>query len=124
MTAAPPVTFLLLIPGADGSSVPDWWNVTAAGWRSILPGVVVAWLLGVVAFSIRLAAGWRFTARLRAASHPAPLEWQQVVQRTAARVGASRPVRLLISSLADVPMVIGWLRPVILVPVGSLTGLP
>ncbi len=121
MTAVPPLTFLLI---SDASSVPDWWNVAAAGWQNILPIVVVVWLLGVIAFSIRMAAGWRFTVRLRTASHPAPQEWQQVVQRTAARVGASRPVRLLVSSLAEVPMVIGWLRPVILVPVGSLAGLP
>ncbi len=36
----------------------------------------------------------------------------------------SQPVRLLVSSLVEVPMVIGWLRPVILVPIGALTGLP
>ena len=123
MTAAPPLTFLLILI-AGGSAASDWWNISATGWQSILPGVVVAWLLGAVGFSIRLAAGWRFTVRLRASSHPAPPEWQQVVQRTAARVGASRPVRLVVSSLAEVPMVIGWLRPVILVPVGSLAGLP
>ena len=58
------------------------------------------------------------------ASQPAPAEWQQSLERIAARVGASRPVRLLVSSLVEVPVVIGWLRPVILVPVGSLTGLP
>ncbi len=123
MTAAPPLTFVLILI-AGGSAASDWWNISATGWQSILPGVVVAWLLGAVGFSIRLAAGWRFTVRLRVSSHPAPPEWQQILQRTAARVGASRPVRLVVSSLAEVPMVIGWLRPVILVPVGSLAGLP
>jgi len=33
-------------------------------------------------------------------------------------------VRLLISALVQVPTVIGWLRPVVLVPVGALSGLP
>ena len=47
-------------------------DVAAAGWQNILPIVVVVWLLGVIAFSIRLATGWRFTVRLRTASHPAP----------------------------------------------------
>jgi VWFA-related protein len=37
-------------------------------------------------------------------------------------VGAQQPVRLLISSLVDVPTVVGWLRPAILVPVEFLTG--
>jgi GWxTD domain-containing protein len=45
--------------------------------------------------------------------------------RIAGQVGVplSR-ARLLVSSLVDVPTVIGWLRPVVLVPVESLTGLP
>jgi uncharacterized protein (TIGR03435 family) len=33
-------------------------------------------------------------------------------------------VRLLVSALVQVPTVVGWLRPVILVPVGALGGLP
>ena len=124
MTIAPLLTFLL-IPKADGSAVPVVsWDVSATGWQRLLASVVAAWLLGVVAFSIRLFGGWRFTARLRSVSHPAPPEWQQTLERIAVRVGASRPVRLLVSSLVEVPVVIGWLRPVILVPVGSLTGLP
>jgi beta-lactamase regulating signal transducer with metallopeptidase domain len=123
MTAAPPLTFLL-IRVADGSAVPVSWSISAAGWQTLLASVVAAWLLGVVGFSIRLAAGWWFTVRLRASSHPAPPEWQQILQRTATSVGALRPVRLVVSSLAEVPMVIGWLRPIILVPVGALAGLP
>jgi beta-lactamase regulating signal transducer with metallopeptidase domain len=124
MAVAPPLTFLL-IPNAGASVAPMVsWNISAAGWQQLLPGVVAAWLLGVVAFSIRLFAGWRFTARLRATSHSAPPEWQQTLERIAVRVGASRPARLLVSSLVEIPTVIGWLRPVILLPVSSLTGLP
>jgi uncharacterized protein (TIGR03435 family) len=55
---------------------------------------------------------------------PAPPEWQQVLGRLAARVGLCRPVRLLVSALVQVPTVVGWLRPVVLVPVGALSGLP
>ena len=36
----------------------------------------------------------------------------------------ARPVVLLESCLADVPLVIGWLRPVIVAPIGMLAGLP
>ena len=36
----------------------------------------------------------------------------------------SRPVALLESCLAEVPVVIGYLRPVILMPVGLMAGLP
>ena len=39
------------------------------------------------------------------------------------RLGVSRPVRLLKSALVEVPTVIGWFRPVILLPAATLTGL-
>jgi Zn-dependent protease with chaperone function len=124
LTAAPAATFLLLPALRESGGRNDWWVLSAAEWQTVLGGSVAAWLLGVVLLSLRLASGCWFTVRLRKASHPAPQEWELVIQRTAARVRVSTPVRLLVSSLAEVPMVVGWLRPVILVPVTSLTGLP
>ena len=55
---------------------------------------------------------------------PAPSEWQQALDRLKTRIRVSRPVRLLVSSLVQAPAVVGWLRPVVLVPVGALAGLP
>ncbi len=39
------------------------------------------------------------------------------------RLGIHRAVRLMQSTLVEVPTVIGWLRPVVLIPVSCLTGL-
>src|ERR1017187_9214042 len=50
--------------------------------------------------------------------------WQGRGERLAARMRVSRPVTLLESCLAEVPVVMGYLRPVILMPVGLMTGLP
>ena len=57
-------------------------------------------------------------------SAPRPTSWQALLDRLAARLRLSRPVTLLESCLAEVPVVIGYLRPVILMPVGLLAGLP
>ena len=54
----------------------------------------------------------------------APAAWQQRLDRLARALRLSRPVTLLESCLAEVPVVIGYLRPVILVPVGLLAGMP
>jgi GWxTD domain-containing protein len=134
MAMAPALTFLL-IPNVPGSSTPiastqvALWTVSGSESQRLMNSVVALWLLGVLVFSLRLFGGWRFTARLRSASYPAPPEWQQALEQIAARLsgmlpGTVRRVRLLVSSLVDVPIVIGWLRPVILVPVELLTGLP
>ena len=122
MVAAPVLTFLLRL------SVPiaPAWPVPAPDtWRSVLPWLVAAWLGGVVLCSTRVIAGWRLTARLRSVGvRPAHGEWQRKLADLMGRLGVSRPVRLLVSSLVDVPVVIGWWTPVILMPVGMLAGLP
>src|SRR6185437_11608524 len=50
-------------------------------------------------------------------------EWQSRVAVLAGELRVTRPVRLLESCLAEVPVAIGWLRPVILLPVGLAAGL-
>jgi GWxTD domain-containing protein len=124
MAVAPVVTYLLISGGNVVAGQFASWTISASMWQQLLPGVVAVWMAGVLAFSIRLFGGWRFIARLRSTGHPAPVEWQQCLDRIAERVGATRSVRLLVSSLVNVPTVIGWLRPVILVPIECLAGLP
>jgi beta-lactamase regulating signal transducer with metallopeptidase domain len=110
------------LSAAPGSS----WRLASAGlWQQILPWLVMAWLSGVIVFSVRLIGGWFRAARLGTVhSRPAPAPWQQTLDRLIARIGVGLRVRLLVSSLVEVPTVVGWLRPVILIPVGALVGLP
>ena len=96
-------------------------NSKLSAW---IPFLVLVWLSGVFLLSIRAVGGWVLVQRLkRRCNTEAIVEWQETVTRLARRMRVSRPVRLCESALAEVPTVIGWLRPVILVPVGTLTGL-
>ena len=89
-----------------------------------LPWLVVLWVLGVVALSARLAHGWIMARRLRTQGTRAiSVALQEVVDRLAGRMRVSRPVQLVESLLVEVPAVIGWLRPLILMPASALTGL-
>lgn len=89
-----------------------------------LPFVVMFWLAGVVFLSIRLLGGWSAARKLVGeAAHPAGTEYQQMFDRLVQRLKVSRAVRLLESTVAEVPSVVGWLRPVILLPATALTGL-
>ncbi|MCY2963350.1 MAG: M56 family metallopeptidase, partial [Planctomycetota bacterium] len=92
--------------------------------RSLLPWIVAVWLIGVALLSTRLCAAWFAMRRLRhRGTRAVESEWQKRLAELAARVAVSRPVRLLESTLVEVPTVIGWLRPVVLLPVSALTGL-
>ena len=90
-----------------------------------LPWLAPLWLAGVILFHLRRLASWMAARRLRRRGVcAAPDEWQQRLGRLRDRLRMSASVMLLESCLADVPVVIGYLRPVILVPVGMLTGMP
>ena len=45
------------------------------------------------------------------------------LERLMWRMEISRPVRLFTSAIAEVPTVVGWVRPFILLPVSALSGL-
>ncbi|RKI08171.1 M56 family metallopeptidase [Corallococcus sp. AB030] len=88
-----------------------------------LPWLVLAWGLGVAASSLRLLKGWMGLRRQVDEAVHASWEWQQRLEVLARRLNLTRPVRLLVSSKLDVPSTLGWLKPVVLVPTATLTGL-
>ncbi|MBV9958004.1 MAG: M56 family metallopeptidase, partial [Acidobacteria bacterium] len=74
--------------------------------------------------SLRALGGWVMAQRLKSwKTLPATAEWQETLARLSRRLKVSRTVRLCESVVAEVPTVIGWLRPVILVPVSAFVGL-
>ena len=104
----------------NGSSV----DVRAGGSRAWLPLVVMLWFAGVAALLIRLLGGWwRITRLHRAARAAAPSAWTAAAARIAATLGLSRRVHVVDSSLVDTPTVIGWVKPVILLPIAAFAGL-
>jgi VWFA-related protein len=122
MAVAPLLTFLT-ISGAV-SHVPVA-TLPFTEWKWLPPIAVALWVNGVFWFSVRLLSTVMFTRRLRKSAHPAPDAWQQTLHRIAARMGAAgNQVRLMSSSMVNAPSVIGYLRPVVLVPVTFLTGVP
>ncbi len=89
-----------------------------------LPYVVLGWLIGVFGLSAWHLGGWTQLQRLKrrmVREIGAPL--QQRLEDLSARLGLHRAVGLLESALVEVPTVVGWLRPVILLPASALTGL-
>lgn len=83
------------------------------------------WLAGVLIFYLRGIVGWMAARRLqRTGVCQAADFWQDRMTQLRMRLGVTRQVALLESCLAEVPVVIGYLRPIILMPVGLMTGMP
>lgn len=111
-------------------SAPRAWaagSFTVALWDRLgerLPWMVPFWMAGLLVLYGRTLGGWIAAQRLRKkAVRPAPAGWQERLERLAGRLRLSRPVHLVESWLVEAPAVIGLLRPVVLVPVGAVTGL-
>ncbi|HTB24486.1 MAG TPA: M56 family metallopeptidase, partial [Puia sp.] len=87
--------------------------------------IVFIWFLIICARSLQLTFGLYGTYRLRRVRvRVVQGNWQQRLQLLADGLRIRKAVTLLESGLAKVPMVIGHLKPVILMPVGLLTALP
>src|SRR5918911_2286745 len=93
-------------------------------FAALLPWLVLIWMMGALILSVRFFGGWTAAQRLKTLRvRTAARDWQGTVKRLAGRLRVLKPVRLGESPLVEVPTVIGWLRPIILVPVSVLTGL-
>jgi beta-lactamase regulating signal transducer with metallopeptidase domain/uncharacterized protein involved in exopolysaccharide biosynthesis len=90
----------------------------------VAPCLTPVWLLGVLFCAARLFRNcwWLRTVRFQS-YEPEGTELIKLLNALRKRLRIDRPVRLLQSALVDVPTVIGWLRPVILLPFSSLVGL-
>ena len=91
----------------------------------LAPLCIRMWLAGVLIFYVRGLAGWLAARRLRRTGVCcAAAAWQVRMDGLRGRLRLARPVVLLESCLAEVPVVLGYVRPVILLPVGMLSGMP
>lgn len=90
-----------------------------------MPWVVALWMAGVAGMALRFGFGLVALNRLAAnADHEAVAEWiVRELDRLRERMGMRRPVRVALSLRVTSPLVIGWLKPVILLPLSAVTGL-
>lgn len=89
-----------------------------------LPALVTVWLAGVAMLTLRLFSGWLWVQRLRThGAVPAAAVVHGCAARLLRQLHIGRPIRFLQSSLVEVPTVIGWLKPVVLLPASTLSGL-
>ncbi|MCB0588014.1 MAG: M56 family metallopeptidase, partial [Phaeodactylibacter sp.] len=89
-----------------------------------LPLILCIWLLGVAFFVLRLLGGIAYVQHLKHYK-VAPLApaWQNRLGQLACRLQLNRPVRLMESALVKAPMAIGYLKPIVLLPIGAINGL-
>lgn len=125
MLLAPLVTTMWLLAESAGSAGAVVTGV-ATERADVVPveWVLGLWTCGVIVCGVRLAGGWIVARRLATdAVTPVAREIDALATAVAGRLSVSRTFRVVESAIAVTPMMVGWLKPVVLLPTAAITGL-
>jgi bla regulator protein BlaR1 len=107
---------------------PGTWEIIMSVLRpgpENLQYVVMVWFAGVLMLSIRFMGGVWAINRLRGyATSDISADWKKRMAGLSDSLGIRRFVQLAESARVTVPMTAGWIKPIILLPIGMLTNMP
>src|SRR5258706_7598533 len=138
-------TFILLFPDTITASLTknervtmDWASLASTTWsvdpvtgllalnqwvNDHLIALVRSWLIGMLFFGVWLVVAWSHTVRLRIGAQPITGFWENKLRELACDLRISRIILLAESKWVDAPVLLGYLKPIILLPVGMISGL-
>ena len=89
-----------------------------------LPLIVSIWIIGMLFFFVRMLVGYAFWHRIKTKNtFPVPESWQSTFLKIKTRMEIGNRVELAFSSLIVSPLIIGHLKPVILLPIALVSQL-
>jgi beta-lactamase regulating signal transducer with metallopeptidase domain len=92
--------------------------------EQVLPYLSVAYLLLLAFLTIRWFRAYRYTQLVRLNGlHKIDVDWKLFVTKVAGQLGIKQKVRIFLSEIVQSPVTIGFLKPVILVPIASINHL-
>jgi beta-lactamase regulating signal transducer with metallopeptidase domain len=92
--------------------------------EQLLPYLSVAYLLLLAFLIIRWFRAYRYTQIVRLNGlHKIDVDWKLFVNKVAGQLGIKQKVRIYLSELVQSPVTMGFLKPVILIPIASFNHL-
>ncbi|MBI9071554.1 MAG: hypothetical protein JEY94_08135 [Melioribacteraceae bacterium] len=89
------------------------------------PLIVAFWLTGVLVLLFRMLGGIIYTNRIKNSGQNISIKkLNNLTEKISNQLGINKAVRIFESSKVKVPSVIGFLKPILLLPVGALSGIP
>ncbi|HSK70176.1 MAG TPA: M56 family metallopeptidase [Pyrinomonadaceae bacterium] len=99
------------------SSVGNFQSTFAQNFSALAPFLVGFWIFGMLIFAFRFAGGvWQLRIYKTRETFALSADWQVRFKDLCERLNVKQTVEILQSKIVETPMVIGWLKPVILVP--------
>lgn len=97
------------------------WNYFAG---KILPYAAIVYLIILIAPLGQFIRNYRFVQFVRSSGlKKIEVDWRMYVKRTAAAMGITRQVRIWLSEWVTSPVTVGYLKPIILIPVAAMNNL-
>jgi beta-lactamase regulating signal transducer with metallopeptidase domain len=125
--------YLVSLPALDetGKSIQDQLFQSALNLEAIvsviekyLPYLSAAYLVILILLSFRLLNAFAYSQRLKTDQlFSIDIHWQKFVQELVQRLGITRKVKIYLSGLIDVPATMGFIKPVILLPLATFNHL-
>jgi TonB family protein len=120
----PAVDTVLIVPVGEGHGLSAWMPQLRIFLGPWIPGLFLTWILG---FSLRVvqmgrAMAWLYGPCL-GSLQPPPALWLARFEALRVRSRVRIPVRLGLSDQVDSLVVLGWLKPVVLVPAAAMLAL-
>lgn len=113
---AAPVAAATFLPVA---ATPSWRSLM----EDLLPWLVLAWAVGAGILGVRVYRQWKGLRAMLMAAEQLP-EWQSRARQFADRLGLRRMVPVLASVRVATPTLVGWVKPVVVLPLAVLAGMP
>lgn len=97
---------------------------TSQTWNLILSSVSVAYLLLLLLPAYRLFKNWRYIEHLKKFGlQKTAMEYRLFVKKVAQRLGIRHTVHVYLSHLVQSPVTVGYLKPIILLPIAAVNNL-
>jgi bla regulator protein BlaR1 len=101
-----------------------WYRQTLWFLQSNLDTIVLFWVIGASVLLLRLVGSWVYVQQLKAEGiRLTESRIQEMFRRIATKLNIRSTVHLFESVRVSTPVVIGFIKPVVLLPVGLATGL-
>jgi bla regulator protein BlaR1 len=83
--------------------------------------IFIVWLLFFIMKSLKMMSGLLYIQRIRTYKvHAVAEEFKLKIELFSSQIGIRQTIRLVQSELVKVPVAVGWLKPVILLPIGII----
>ncbi|HTF95349.1 MAG TPA: M56 family metallopeptidase [Cellvibrio sp.] len=116
---------IVIRPSQTSTLIPQFYEPNVLSMLDVISAhigsITFVWLLGVAVCGLRMLLAYKYCQQLKKHFITAtPEKWQDIFAMLATKVGITSNIELRISLIANTPCVIGYLKPVVLLPMKLL----